>query len=142
MVVANRRIAKGETVGLYGGVIIPPGVSVASESTFGMVVGHQMKPDSLTLQPESIFIVGDNITSRINTNFEYDASGKPIRQAPGGYNVEGVPFHIEAEHSTSRPGVRTPYMLNAVFATEDIPAGVELRMDYGYSERMISIKFP
>ncbi|NWF14020.1 hypothetical protein HX785_09980 [Pseudomonas reactans] len=142
MVVANRRIAKGETVGLYGGVIIPPGVSVASESTFGMVVGHQMKPDSLTLQPEPIFIVGDNITSRINTNFEYDASGKPIRQAPGGYNVEGVPFHIEAEHSTSRPGVRTPYMLNAVFATEDIPAGVELRMDYGYSERMISIKFP
>lgn len=142
MVVANRRIAKGEIVGLYGGVIIPPGVSVASQSTFGMIVGHKTTPDLMTLQPDPIYIVGDNITSRINTNFEYDASGKPVRQAHGGYNVEGVPFHVQTEHATSRPGVRTPYMLNAVFATEDIPAGVELRIDYGYSERIISSKFP
>lgn len=141
MVVANRRIAKGEIVGIYGGVVIPYDMSVRSESTFGMVVGHKLIPDAGTFRPDPIFIIGDNITSRINTHFEYDAQGTPIRQATEGYNVECVPFQVEAEHATSAAGKRTTYRLNTLFATEDIPAGVELRMDYGYTERMIKTKF-
>ncbi|WP_231422410.1 NEL-type E3 ubiquitin ligase domain-containing protein [Pseudomonas sp. Leaf59] len=141
MVVANRRIAKGEIIGLYGGVVIPYDMSVRSESTFGMVVAYKMLPDAGAFRADPIFIIGDTITSRINTNFEYDAQGTPVRQATGGYNVECVPFQVEAEHATSAPGKRTTYRLNTMFATQDIPAGVELRMDYGYTENMIKNKF-
>ncbi|ASV36425.1 hypothetical protein CI807_09605 [Pseudomonas sp. NS1(2017)] len=142
MVVANRRIVKGEVVGVYGGVVIPHGFSVGTESTFGMVVGHKIVPDAGSFRTEPIYLVGDNITSRINTHFEYDASDKPVRQAPAGYNVESIAFKVEAEHATSRPGVRSEYLLSAVFATEDIPAGVELRVNYRYSEAAIKTKFP
>ncbi|WP_025857317.1 NEL-type E3 ubiquitin ligase domain-containing protein [Pseudomonas sp. CHM02] len=141
MVVANRRIAKGEIVGVYGGVIIPGSMSVNAQSTFGMVAGFVPQTGISILEPKPIFVIGDTIISRINTNFEYDPEGKPVRQAPGGYNVEAAGFNVEAEHATSRPGVRTAYILNAVFATEDIPAGVELRIDYGYTEGMIKTKF-
>ncbi|KAA8560327.1 putative E3 ubiquitin-protein ligase ipaH7.8 [Pseudomonas extremaustralis] len=141
MVTANRRIAKGEIVGLYGGVILPRSLSVASEGTYGMVVGATHVVEAGTSHTVPLFIEGDSIISRINTHFEYDASGKPIRQAAGGYNVESVPFTVEAEHATSRPGVRANYVLNAVFATEDIPAGVELRLNYEYTEEMIKAKF-
>ena len=141
MVVANRRIAKGEIVGVYGGMIIPYGMSVRSESTFGMVVGYKLIPDAGKFRSDPIFIVGDTVISRINTNFEYDPHGKPVRQAAGGYNVECVPFDVDAEHAGSPAGKRTSYRLNTVFATEDIPAGVELRMDYGYTEGMIKTKF-
>lgn len=141
MVVANRPIAKGEIVGVYGGVILPRSLSVASEGTFGMVVGTAKVVEGGTFHTVPLFIEGDSIISRINTHFEYDADGKPVRQAAGGYNVESVPFAVEAEHATSRPGVRTHYVLNAVFATEDIPAGVELRLNYEYTEAMIKTKF-
>ncbi|TFY89960.1 hypothetical protein DYL61_21365 [Pseudomonas nabeulensis] len=142
MVVANRRIVKGEIVGVYGGVVMPHGFSAGAVSTFGMKVGSRVVSDAGSLRNESINLVGDNILSRINTHFEYDASGKPLRQASAGYNVEGIPFDVEAEHATSRPGVRSEYFLTAVYATEDIPAGVELRMDYGYDEEMIKARFP
>lgn len=141
MVVANRRIAKGEIVGLYGGVIIPHSLPVTTQSTFGMVVGYELLPDAGSIRPDPIFIMGDTIISRINTHFDYDPNGKPIRQAAGGYNVECVPFEVEAVHASSAAGKRTSYRLNTVFATEDIPAGVELRMDYGYTEGMIKTKF-
>ncbi|KRP58378.1 leucine-rich repeat-containing protein [Pseudomonas trivialis] len=141
MVVANRRIAKGEIIGLYGGVVIPYEMSVRSESTFGMVVGYKLLPDAGSYRSAPIFIIGDTITSRINTHFDYDPQGKPVRQASGGYNVECVPFQVEAEHASSVSGKRTTYQLTTLFATQDIPAGVELRMDYGYTESMIKTRF-
>ncbi|WP_338483806.1 NEL-type E3 ubiquitin ligase domain-containing protein [Pseudomonas trivialis] len=141
MVVANRRIVKGEIVGLYGGTVIPYGMSVRSESTFGMIVGYELAPVVGSFRADPILIIGDNIISRVNTNFEYDVHGQPVRQAPEGYNVECVPFEVEAEHATSAAGKRTSYRLNTVFATQDIPAGTELRMDYGYTEAMIKNKF-
>lgn len=90
---------------------------------------------------EPIEISGDNILSRINTHFEYDANGKPIRQAASGYNVEGVGFDVEVEEGQGTKSARRNMILTAVFATEDIPAGVELRMDYQYSEGMIATLF-
>lgn len=136
MVVANRRIAKGEILGVYGGTILPRGLVADASSTFGMVVGHTKAPEV-----EPITLVGDNIISRMNTHFEYDADGKPIRQAEGGYNVEVVPFRAEAVYATSRSGAREAFSLNAAFATEDIPAGVELRWDYQYTDGMIKNQF-
>lgn len=37
--------------------------------------------------------------------------------------------------------VKKDFLLNTVWATEDIPAGAELRLDYGYTEAMIRAEF-
>ena len=79
------------------------------------------------------------------STFEYDAQGKPLRQAPSGYNVEAVGFNVEADMWMGvGPGARTKredLILTAVFATEDIAAGTELRMDYQYTEGAIKNLF-
>lgn len=139
MVVANTRIAKGEIVGVYGGTVLPSGVGSPGGQTYIMLAGARPTPGRLGVEP--IEISGDNILSRINTHFEYDADGKPVRQAVGGYNVEGVGFDVDADEvwgvGPAAKTTRTRFILTAVFATEDIPAGAELRMDYQYSEGMI-----
>ncbi|NWA84142.1 hypothetical protein HX783_15280 [Pseudomonas sp. D2002] len=139
MVVANRRIAKGEIVGVYGGTVLPSQVASPGGQTYILLAGS--RPASGRLGREPIEISGDNIISRINTNFDYDANGKPVRQAAGGYNVEGVGFDIEADEVWGAKTTRTDFILTAVFATEDIPAGAELRMNYDYSEGMIETQF-
>ncbi|NVZ81982.1 hypothetical protein HX836_09260 [Pseudomonas yamanorum] len=145
MVVANRRIAKGEIVGVYGGTILPTGIFGSEGHTYTMRVGDRptLKIDVLTSEP--IFLSGDNILSRINTVLEYDADGKPLRQAAQGYNVEAVSFEIEADLMLGVGESATPkrkdYTLPVVFATQDIPAGAELRMNYQYSDEMIKTLF-
>ncbi|WP_448653175.1 NEL-type E3 ubiquitin ligase domain-containing protein [Pseudomonas fluorescens] len=145
MVVANRRIVKGEIIGVYGGTILPAGIFGPSGQTYTMLVS---RPPALgfDLGVERVHLSGDNIISRINTNFEYGANGKPVRQALGGYNVESISFDIEADMRLGMgpdATVKTKdFVLTAVFATEDIPAGAELRMDYRYTEGMIKQQFP
>lgn len=139
MVVANRRIAKGEILGVYGGTVLPSQVGSPGGQTYVILAGARPTPGKTGMEP--IEISGDNILSRINTHFEYDANGKPIRQAASGYNVEGVGFDVEVEEGQGTKSARRNMILTAVFATEDIPAGVELRMDYQYSEGMIATLF-
>jgi hypothetical protein len=143
MVVANTRIAKGEIVGVYGGTVLPSGVGSPGGQTYIMLAGARPTPGKLGVEP--IEISGDNILSRINTHFEYGADGKPVRQAAGGYNVEGVGFDVDADEvwgaGPAAKTTRTRFLLTAVFATENIPAGAELRMDYQYSEGMIEAQF-
>ncbi|AZE70857.1 hypothetical protein C4K00_0600 [Pseudomonas synxantha] len=136
MVVANRRIAKGEILGVYGGTVLPSQVGSPGGQTYVILAGARPTPGKLGMEP--IEISGDNILSRINTHFEYDVNGKPIRQAASGYNVEGVGFDVEVEEGQ---GAKSNMILTAIFAIEDIPAGVELRMDYQYSEGMIAALF-
>ncbi|WP_046070684.1 NEL-type E3 ubiquitin ligase domain-containing protein [Pseudomonas synxantha] len=139
MVVANRRIAKGEILGVYGGTVLPSQVASPGGQTYIMLAGARPTPGKLGMEP--IEISGDNILSRINTHFEYDANGKPVRQAASGYNVEGVGFDVEVEDGQGAKSTRSTMILTAIFAIEDIPAGVELRMDYQYSEGMIATLF-
>ena len=145
MVVANKRIAKGEIVGVYGGTVLPYGFFGSGGQTYTMLVGTQSTLEGGRLVTEPVHLSGDNIISRINTHFEYDANDKPIRQAAGGYNVESVAFPVEADMWLGMgPAATTKtksFMLSAVFATEDIPAGAELRMDYGYSDSIIKNMF-
>lgn len=145
MVVANRRIAKGEIVGVYGGTVLPFGIFGPGEQTYTMKVGSQRVAHGNTLVEEPIHLSGDNILSRINTHFEYDANGTPLRQALGGYNVETVAFDVEADMwlgvGPDAQIKRKPFLLNAIFATEDIAAGTELRLDYQYTEDMIRGRF-
>ncbi|AZE54828.1 hypothetical protein C4K03_2673 [Pseudomonas synxantha] len=145
MVVAAKAIAKGETVGVYGGVVLPAEIFGTSQQTYIMHVGSRATLAGGVLGTEAVYLSGDNILSRINTNLEYDATGKPIRQATGGYNVEAVPFDVEADMwlgvGPSAATKRKNFILTSVFATEDIPAGSELRMNYEYTESMIKTQF-
>jgi hypothetical protein len=141
MVVANRRIAKGEAIGVYGGVITPKRFIRRNEQTFSMLAGMRVRYGPGTLLPDPLAILGDNIISRINSNFDYDDTGKPIRQAAGGYNVEAVPFNVEAQQWIGNKQVTKKFILSAIFASDDIPAGVELRLDYNYTEQEVSWAF-
>ena len=142
MVVANKRIAEGEIVGVYGGTLRLISYLDADESTFSMLAGFSMTYGEGKFEQEPIVVVGDTIISRINTNFEYDAAGKPIRQAAAGYNVDNISFNCRADLQLGDKLVRRQYSLNAMFATADIPAGTELRLNYRYSENQIARKFP
>ena len=82
---------------------------------------------------------GDNALSRINTIFEYNAAGVPIRQARDGYNVEAAHFRVQTQ--TENEPVEN-VILTALFASEDIPAGAELRWNYQYDEPTIRALFP
>jgi hypothetical protein len=142
MVVANRRISKGEAVGVYGGVLTPLRFISRSEQTFTMSAGAHMRFGGGNFTPDPIIVVGDNILSRINTHFIYDATGKPISQAADGYNVIVVAFKVEADMPLGIRTAKRPYTLNALFASSDIPAGTELRWNYNYSDEEISWIFP
>lgn len=142
MVVANRRIAKGEALGVYGGAITPARFVQPHEQTFTMLAGVRLKYGAGEFIPDPLAIMGDTIMSRINSTFEYDATGRPVRQAREGYNVELVPFDVEAQQWIGKQLVNRDFILNAVFATQDIPAGTELRLDYNYSEQQMSWAFP
>ena len=141
MVVANRRLTKGEVVGVYGGTIRSGRFLHPVEQVFTMIIGMDVVYRSGQLGPGPIAVVGDNIISRMNTNFVYDDAGKPLRQAPDGYNIELVGFKIEADLPTAQGVTRKPYLLNAAFATEDIPAGTELRWNYHYTDEDMKMLF-
>ena len=142
MVVANRRITRGEVVGVYAGAIMPGRLVPLPQQSYTMKVGVRYQPGPGYLIPYEFALVGDTIISRINTRFWYDATGKPVRQATEGYNVEFVPFDVEAQQWIGKELVTRDFILNAIFATEDIPAGTELRIDYNYSDADIAKLFP
>ena len=144
MVVANRRIAKGECLGVYGGNVLPEKYRSTTRDTFYTRIGGELKWRQGQLQPTDVVLDGNNIISRINTNIEYNDAGKAIRQAPGGYNVEIAEFKIYVDKPSTiegNPPVREIYDLQALFATQDIPTGIELRLNYHYSEDIIQRKF-
>lgn len=142
MVVANRRIAKGEVVGVYGGTIRSARFLHPAEQTYTMIIGMDVVLRSGQLGPGPIAIVGDNIISRMNTNFLYDATGKPVKQAPDGYNVKLIGFKVDAQLPGHDIKDLKFYLLNAAFAIEDIPAGTELRWDYNYTDEHMRMLFP
>ncbi|KAE9642773.1 hypothetical protein [Pseudomonas sp. PB106] len=142
MVAANRRLTKGEPLGVYGGTVMPLRLIRREEQTFTMYVGEAMRFGGGQLIADPLVIVGDNAMSRINSNFEYDAKGKPVHQARSGYNVETVAFNVEAQLLIGEAPVTRSYVLTALFASEDIPAGTELRMDYDYSDKEMGWVFP
>lgn len=141
MVVANRRIAKGEVVGVYGGTIRSGRFLLPAEQVFSMTIGMDVVLRSGQLGPGPIAVVGDNIISRLNTHFIYDDTGKPLRQAPDGYNINLIGFKVEADLPNSDGVTRKTYLLNSAFALEDIPAGTELRWNYNYSDEDIGLLF-
>lgn len=144
MVVAARAIRKGEALGVYGGELLPLHVAEYRGDPYLLDVFTHRWPD--TRQggavnsrhiSTDIALSGDNTLSRINTLFEYE-HGTPVRQASTGYNVEDSGYAVDTQVG-DQPMVRL--RLTAFFASEDIPAGAELRWNYGYDEAAIASLF-
>ncbi len=132
-VISRKPIKQGEALGVYGGELIP-----------NPIAAYRKDPYLLDIQPMSSrpgndlpSLSGDNVLSRINTIFEYEG-GQPVRQASTGYNVEVARFEVETQVD-SEP--RKLAALSAFFASEDIPAGAELRWNYQYNDATINALF-
>ncbi|MCF4976818.1 hypothetical protein GIW56_00285 [Pseudomonas gessardii] len=136
-VITRRPIKRGAALGVYGGEILPLYIAMARQDPYLLPVKNirPTTPHAYNTQP---ILSGDNVLSRINTIFEYDA-GLPIRQARSGYNVEASQFRVEVETAS---GAREPMILTAFFASDHIPAGAELRWNYLYNEITIRRLFP
>ena len=127
MVIARKALLEGECIGFYGGQIVP-----LSEANFAdpFCMNATWPGES-----QELLISGDNILSKINTVFDYDEEGFPIRQAKSGYNLENVRFTMFVE---DRAGKKQRLACSTLFTLRDIAEGEELRFDYGYSEDTIS----
>ena len=136
-VISRRPIKKGDALGVYGGELLPLCIAQARQDPYLMPIKsvRPATPHALNMQ---LVLSGDNALSRINTIFEYDA-GVPIRQASTGYNVEAAQFAILAQVEENP---QEPLILTGFFASEDIPAGTELRWNYQYEEPTIRRLFP
>ncbi|SFC95468.1 SET domain-containing protein [Collimonas sp. OK412] len=117
-----RPVQKGECVGVYGGRLMTPAMY------------FMLRSDSFAISSISgaavSFLDGENILAMMNTSLEYDESGRCARQSPDAYNVEPVAFDVESD-------IGGKFSIRAFFATRDIPAGVELRWNYRYSDDMV-----
>ena len=144
-VITKRTIKKGEILGIYGGELIPKMMAAIWQDPYLIdIEAHYPPKASDALQPTlistGVLLSGDNVLSRINTIFEYEA-GKPIKQASTGYNTEVANFDVDViDNNPEQPALKR-LQLTTVFATQDISAGTELRWNYGYDEEMIKELF-
>lgn len=134
-VISRKAIRKGDVLGVYGGELLPTPVATVRKDPYLMNVQPKNTPKSdatehPTMMTRDVMLSGDNITSRINTIFEYE-DGRPVRQAKAGYNVEGAPFDVDVQKG-NEPWKRMSLCI--LFASEHINAGDELRWNYSYPE--------
>lgn len=134
-VITRAPIKQGDALGVYGGELVPH-----------YVAGFRQDPYLLDITASNVVepsyrwtsFSGDNVLSRINTIFEYEA-GQPTRQAKAGYNVEAARFNVEVMLHDEED--LKPAALTAFFASEDIPAGTELRWNYQYNDETVNALF-
>ena len=135
-VITRKPINKGEALGVYGGELLPHHVAGYRQDPYLLDIQAPSSQPGAHADSTSI-LSGDNVLARINTIFEYEG-GEPVRQATTGYNVEAARFNVETQASNEP---RQNAALSAFFASEDIPAGAELRWNYQYNEATISALF-
>ncbi|BDB17345.1 hypothetical protein cym2001_07100 [Pseudomonas sp. CYM-20-01] len=138
-VVSTKDLTKGEVLGVYGGGLLPHHIAGFRRDPYLIDVRPYQIPHETTASPinREVVLSGDNVLSRMNTIFDYEA-GYPVRQASGGYNVEAVYFNVETQKG-EQP--RESLRLTAFFTREDICAGTELRWNYQYNEPTIRALF-
>lgn len=132
-VITRKPIRKGEALGVYGGELIPHLTAAYRMDPY--LLDIKVAPRVPLTPPPTLS--GDNVLSRINTIFEYEA-GQPVRQAATGYNVEAARFEVDTQVD-NEPRDRVSLM--AFFASCDIPAATELRWNYQYNEPTIKALF-
>lgn len=132
-VITRKPISKGEALGVYGGELIPNHVASYRQDPYLLDIKAMSGPP---LAPPPT-LSGDNVLSRMNTIFEYEA-GQPVRQAATGYNVEAARFEVDTQVG-NEPRDRASLM--ALFASQDIPAATELRWNYQYNDATVRALF-
>ncbi|MBP1127476.1 MULTISPECIES: dermonecrotic toxin domain-containing protein [Pseudomonas] len=136
-VITRKPLRKGEALGVYGGEVLPLYVAHARHDPYLMAI-KEVRPASPYAVNTQPILSGDNALSRINTIFEYEA-GHPVRQASTGYNVEAAHFRVNTQVGDAP---QEQMILTGMFASEDVPAGAELRWNYQYSEATVRQLFP
>jgi hypothetical protein len=125
-VFAARALRSGECLGVYGGQLLTPAMYfTCADDAFIL---------SAVSGADFAFVDGENILAMANTRLAYDADGLPVAQAGEGYNMKAVRFHV-----ISACGRR--FSIGAMFATEDVEAGTELRWNYGHSAEVIAAMY-
>ncbi|MFL9989528.1 hypothetical protein [Paraburkholderia sediminicola] len=123
-VFATGPVQKGSCLGVYGGMLVGPSVGSAKPTCARAHVGLDKQ--------DSRFVDGDNILSRINTSFLYDANGKPYAEDPAACNALPCIYTMALSDGTL-------INLPVYFSACDIPADAELRVSYGLTPDQIPV---
>nr|WP_297524118.1 SET domain-containing protein [uncultured Roseateles sp.] len=112
---ARHDIAAGTCLGVYGGQLLDDvDLFLLDDDRYLMSASDPIG---------EVAVNGENLLSLMNTLFLFDADGRPDGHPVAGYNVRGESFRVRLRHGwTAR--------IHAFRASEDIPAGRELRWNY------------
>ena len=112
---ARHDIAAGTCRGVYGGQLLDDvDLFLLDDDRYLMSASDPIG---------EVAVNGENLLSLMNTLFLFDADGRPDGHPVAGYNVRGESFRVRLRHGwTAR--------IHAFRASEDIPAGRELRWNY------------
>lgn len=114
-VFAKVRIATGTCLGIYGGQLLD------EYDVFVVMDGRYLH--SVSNEAGRVCVNGETMLSLANTLFVVDENGEMKRHPETGYNMEVAYFPARLSHGWS---ISVP----AMFATQDIAAGEELRWNY------------
>lgn len=138
-VVATEDIPAGACLGAYGGFGLEKDFRVEypdidSEDDDPDVDDTYLVGKGRKYEGDIQFVDGNNILSRINTLFKWE--GKDVvAQEKEGYNVRFVDMKAVTKEGKTE-------LITFVFATEDIKAGQQLRVNYHYNQQTLGKLFP
>lgn len=117
-VFARRPIPAGTCLGVYGGQLLDEvDYFLLQDDRYLMALRSGAGP---------AFVNGENLMALTNTVFEWDAMGQRGAHPADGYNLVRVLFASKWSHGWHMG-------MPAFFASQDIPAGTELRWNYDLS---------
>ncbi|TKI07174.1 hypothetical protein [Martelella alba] len=125
-VIANQDLPAARCIGIFSGTLVS-----SKEMGDGELFSHDYIIDISVKSQPTTYLDSDGILSKINTIYAYNEEGKPVCQGELGYNVEIARFKT---HLTDGRKIN----LVAIFTTEFISAGRELRLNYHYSRDQIA----
>jgi hypothetical protein len=118
-VFARQAIPAGTCLGIYGGLLLD------EVDLFLLQDDRYLMSASDVLG--QVAVNGENIMSLMNTLFEIDAHDDVTGHPAEGYNVTAASYRVALRHGWQA-------RIRAFRASQDIPAGRELRWNYGLGE--------
>lgn len=115
-VFARQDIPAGTCLGIYGGLVL--------SNTEAPRVWDRRYLMRVGTGPEPLHLDGETLLCLANSRFVLDARGEVVGHPEDGYNAELARFPAVLAHGYE-------LVIPALFACADIPAGVEVRWNYG-----------
>lgn len=139
-VIATEDIPAGTCLGVYGGYALEddflvdyPEINPPDDDDPDLDETYLIGKDE-NYKGDIKFVDGNNILSRINTLFQWEGMDV-VAQEREGYNVKFVDMVGKTKEGKTE-------LITFVFATEDIAANEQLRVNYHYKKSTISRLFP